>query len=345
MKWLSLLITLVLFSSCQKEMEMEVDTEIPTTPDEENYFPPITGDTWEKVDPSDLNWNTDKLEDLHSFLEERNTRAFIILKGGKIVSEKYWGMTIDNTSDFTATSNWYWASAGKTITACLAGIAQEQGLLDINDSTSKYLGEGWTSMSPEKENLITVRHQLTMTTGMDYRVIDSNCTDTECLNYNTDAGEHNKYTDENLENKIGMSGTWLKLGFINLYWSTARDAARFGHMILNEGRWEDEEVIKDKTYFQEMTTTSQDINPSYGYLWWLNGEESVIFPGTEISLPIALNGNAPADLFSGLGKNGQYVDVVPSMDLVVIRMGESPDDSLVPIGFHMDMWEKLMEVF
>jgi hypothetical protein len=51
--------------------------------------------------------------------------------------------------------------------------------------------------------------------------------------------------------------------------------------------------------------------------------------------------NAPNDLFAGMGKNGQFVEVIPSMNLVVIRMGEAPDGSLVPITFHNEMWEKI----
>lgn len=42
-----------------------------------------------------------------------------------------------------------------------------------------------------------------------------------------------------------------------------------------------------------------------------------------------------------MGKDGQFVDVVPGRNIVVIRMGEAPDNSLVPITFHDDMWEKI----
>ena len=64
-----------------------------------------------------------------------------MLKDGKIAIEKYFGT-------FTKDSLWYWASAGKTLTAFLVGQAQENGLLSISDSTSKYLGSGWTGLTP-----------------------------------------------------------------------------------------------------------------------------------------------------------------------------------------------------
>lgn len=88
---------------------------------------------------------------MYNFLEQKNSKAFILLKDGKIVLEKYFGA-------FTQDSIWYWASAGKTLTALLTGIAQEEGYLLITDSTSKYLGSGWTSEPPQKERLITVWH-------------------------------------------------------------------------------------------------------------------------------------------------------------------------------------------
>ena len=51
---------------------------------------------------------------------------------------------------------------------------------------------------------------------------------------------------------------------------------------------------------------------------------------------------APEDLIAGMGKNGQYLDVIPSQNLVIIRMGEAPDgDNLVPINFHNEMWRYL----
>ena len=51
--------------------------------------------------------------------------------------------------------------------------------------------------------------------------------------------------------------------------------------------------------------------------------------------------NAPSDLIAGLRKNGQFVSVVPSLNLVMVRMGESPDDVQVPFLFHDQIWQKL----
>ena len=69
--------------------------------------------------------------------------------------------------DIHATSSWQWNSAGKTLVATTTGIAQQEGLLNINNKVSEYLGTGWTSEPLAKENLITSRHLLTMTSGND----------------------------------------------------------------------------------------------------------------------------------------------------------------------------------
>lgn len=354
---------ILLLWSCDQKNE---DMPSPAGGDE-LYFPPLNSDSWSTSSPENLNWNIEQLEDLYNFLSTNNTRAFIILKGGKMVVEKYFGNNILNTAPFDQNTNWYWASAGKSMTAFLVGLAQEKGLLDINDKSSDYLGANWTSLPADKQNLITVRNQLTMTTGLDYQVQDLNCTDPDCLQYRADAGTqwfyhnapytllekvvsnaagitYNQFTDNELESKIGMNGQWIMSGYNNVYWSTARDAARFGLLVLNEGSWEEVPIMADSDYFNDMVNTSQNLNLSYGYLWWLNGKGSVIFPGLPNSFNLSLAPNAPDDLFAAMGKNGQIIAVVPSENMVVVRMGEAPADALVPVQFHDEMWEKIGEI-
>ncbi|HQG38853.1 MAG TPA: serine hydrolase domain-containing protein, partial [Chitinophagales bacterium] len=124
-----------------------------------NYFPPTNNSTWDTLSPTQLNWCSSSIDSLNNYLQSTKTDAFIILKNGKIVLEKYFGT-------FTQDSIHYWASAGKSLTAMITGIAQQKGMLNINDSASKYLGTGWTSETPAKEKLITIKHLLTMTGGM-----------------------------------------------------------------------------------------------------------------------------------------------------------------------------------
>lgn len=325
------------------------------------YFPPLAGTTWETVSPASLGWCTERIDTLMSFLAANRTKAFIVLKDGRIVFEQYFG-------SFTSDSLWYWASAGKTLTAFLVGIAQHDGILSLTDSTSHYLGTGWTSCPSEKEELITVLHQLTMTTGLQDLVPDPECTLPECLVYRADAGTrwayhtapytlldkvvenasgkiYYQYFNTKIRSRIGMNGLWVRMDFNNVYFSNARSMARFGLLALNRGIWNTDTLLADTSYFRLMTNTSQDLNPSYGYLWWLNGKASYKVPGLQIDFPGSWAPDAPSDMIAALGRNGQFINVVPSQRLIMVRMGEAPDTSYdVPMEFNNDIWKKLNEV-
>ena len=358
-----LLFIILSIISCSKD-----ETQISQSIVNNMYFPSTDSDQWETINPEELNWDSIGIGNLYDFLELNNTRAFIVLKDGKIVLENYWGNNIQNTGPFDKNSNWYWASAGKTLTAFLVGIAQDNGLLSVEDKSATYLGNGWTNLTANQESLIKIKHQLTMTTGLDYEVDDLNCTTPNCLNYKDTPGTswfyhnatytllkdvienssgitYNDFTNQKVKMKIGMGGSWIQSNYNNIYWSTSRDMARFGLLILNEGVWDEQVILNDANYFSNMINTSQQINESYGYLWWLNGKDSLIPPGITIPIQTSLASNAPDDLIAGMGKNGQYLDVIPSQNLVIIRMGEAPNaDNLVSINFHNEMWSYLNDI-
>ena len=319
------------------------------------YFPPVVGSTWETTSPQTLGWCAAKIDSFYAFLGSRDTKAFIVLKDGRLVLEKYYGT-------FTQDSAWYWASAGKTLTGFLAGIAQQDGLININDSTSKYMGVGWTSLPSAKERLITVRHNLTMTTGLDDGVPDDNCTLPNCFTYKADAGTRwayhnaayymvqnviekvsgltmNQYTNQKLLAKTGITGLWAN----NIFFSKPRSMARFGLLLLNKGKWNQDVILSDTAYFRAMTNTSQNLNKSYGYLTWLNGKGAFMLPGTQIVGQTNLVPSAPADMYCALGKNDQKIYVVPSQNLVVIRMGNNAGNTTFNAlsNFDNEIWQRL----
>lgn len=321
------------------------------------YFPPKTGGQWDTLSPKTLGWCEDKIQPLYNFLDSNNTKAFIILKDGKIVLEKYFGT-------FTRDSSWYWASAGKTLTAFCIGIANQEGKLKLTDTTSKYLGKGWTSMTQAQEEKVTIWHQLTMTSGMLDTGMFFDCTSKACLKYKAAAGTrwsyHNSpYTllDSVLENatgtdlnafvntkiktSTGMTGLFFKSGYNNVYYSTPRSMARFGLLLMNKGKWDESDILKDSIYFKAMTTSSQFLNKSYGYLTWLNGKEGFMLPSLQNVFNGFLCPDAPSDMYAALGKNGQIINVVPSQNLVVIRMGNMWTTSNVPNDFNNDIWKRL----
>jgi len=319
------------------------------------YYPPISSTaTWETTDPATLGWCPDRITSMYTFLEQQNTKGFIVLKGGKIVLEKYFGT-------FTKDSLWYWASAGKTITSFLVGKAQEEGYLSLNDKTSDFLGTGWTNCTLSQENNIKIRNQLTMTSGLDDGGTDNHCTLPSCLNYLADAGNRwayhnapytllesvlqnatgqniNTYTQLKLKTPTGITGGWFTLDYDNLFISTVRSMARFGLLIQGNGIWNGTTLI-NSTYFNQMINTSQNLNKSYGYLWWLNGKPSFMVPTSQIVFPGSYAPDAPADMFAGIGKNGQIVSIAPSQDLVVIRMGNAPNSSEVPFVLCNQIWQ------
>lgn len=322
------------------------------------YFPP-NNDNWEEMDPvSELDWCPDRMLDLQNYLAENNTKAFIILKGGKIALEWYF-------DDFTKDSSWYWASAGKTMTAALIGKAQEEGLLDIQAPSHTYLGAGWSDMTPAQEEAVTVWHHLTMTTGLDFNVPEQDCTDPECLKYlsppgtqwyyhnaaytllfymvNNVAGMHpSLYYRNRIGQPIGAGGLYFKLGDNQVFISKPRDMARFGLLIQAKGKWNGQTILSETAYINAATHPSQDINESYGYLWWLNGQESHRLPGTTFTFNGPIIPTAPADLFAGLGANDQKLYVVPSEDMVVVRMGDSAGDITPGLSnFDTPLWQKI----
>ncbi len=207
-----------------------------------------------------------------------------------------------------------------------------------------------------------------MTSGLDDGVIDPYCTDPGCLIYKADAGTRwayhnapytlldnvienstgqnfNVYFNNKIRSRIGMNGLWLPSGYNNVYFSSARSMARYGILIQNHGVWDADTLLHDSLYFNAMVNTSQDLNKSYGYLWWLAGKESYMIPQTQIVFPGTWAPDAPSDMIAALGKNGQILNVVPSLGLVLVRMGDPPDTSLyISTYFNNQIWQLLNNI-
>lgn len=348
-----ILLLLLSIVSCSKN-----DNEIQQTPTESMYYPSNTSASWETKSLSSLGWNQNAVQPLKDYLNQKGTKSFMILVNGRIVMEEYF-------NGHTATATWEWNSAGKTLVASTVGIAQQENLLNINNKVSDYLGTEWTSMPLNKENLITVKHLLTMTAGNDdtkQYVIKSN------LTYIADAGTRwaysnifqkltdvvnkasNKpfetYFNEKLKSKIGMEGFWNFGTIFTIYHSNTKSMARFGLLALNKGKWNNEQIINE-SYFNESVSTSQSINPSYGYLWWLNGKTSFMIPNEQTVYQDFLVPNAPADMYAAMGAKDQRIYVIPSKKMAVIRMGDASDPvnpNFAVSGFDNELWGKINAV-
>jgi CubicO group peptidase (beta-lactamase class C family) len=330
-----------------------------------NYFPPTDGSqVWETKSISELGWNESAVQPLLDYLEQKNTKSFIILVNGRIVMENYF-------NGHTANTLWRWNSAGKTLTSTVTGIAEQEGYINCNNKVSDYIGIGWTSAPLAKENLITCKNLLSMNSGLDDTLGDD--VSPSNLQYKADSGTRwayhnvyvklqdiveqatgqswNNYFNSKLRDKIGMSssgiwyvGTGINLG-LKIYFSTSRSMARFGLLALNNGNWNGTQII-NSNYINQATNTSQNINLSYGYLWWLNGKSSYRLPQTQFQFNGSLIASGPSDMYMALGKDDQKIYVVPSKKMVIIRMGNAADsENLALSDFDEVLWQKINALY
>ena len=352
---ISFLVVILLFGCNNSGSEV-----VTQTPDEALYFPPMTGSVWETKSIESLGWNQSAVQPLLNYLELKNSKGFIILVNGRIVMENYF-------NGHSATAPWYWASAGKTLTSTVSGIAQQEGLININNKVSTYLGTGWTSATLAKENLITCKNLLSMNSGLNDALGDD--VSPANLQYVADAGTrwayHNVYVkmqdvvaqasgktwdayfNEKLRDKIGMTGIWNPNGGLSVFYSNTRSMARFGLMMYNKGKWDTTQILNEN-YFNEATNTSQTINLGYGYLWWLNGKASYHLPQTQLQFAGSIIPTAPNDMFMALGKNDQKIYIIPSKKIVVIRMGDVSDPAnptFAVSGFDAELWTKISALY
>jgi len=358
MKTITLLsLALPLLFSCSSSEETTHDHSTPT-PTESTYFPPLSGTTWETKSVTDLQWDPSAVQPLLDYLNLKHTKSFMVLVNGRIVIENY-------MNGHAADSPWYWASAGKTLTAATTGIAEQEGFLSIDDPVNNYLGT-WTSLTDAQENQIKIKHLLTMSSGIQDAGNDD-CVSPECLNFAAapgtrwaydnvyvklqDAvavatgGSWDNYFSAKLKNKIGMTGAWIQTGDLSVYWSTTRSMARFGLLMLNKGKWDSQQIINEN-YCTAATNPSQTINKSYGYLWWINGESNFHLPQSQLEFPGSIIPSGPTDMYMALGKNDQKIYVVPSKNMVVIRMGDAADEETAALSDFDDvLWQKINALF
>ena len=86
-------------------------------------------------------------------------------------------------------------------------------------------------------------------------------------------------------------------------WISTRDLARFGLLWLRQGKWREEQLLSAD--FVEQALTPSDLNPTYGYMWWLN-TDAQLWP------------SAPAESFAARGGGDNLLWVDPTRDIVVV---------------------------
>ena len=86
---------------------------------------------------------------------------------------------------------------------------------------------------------------------------------------------------------------------------SCRDAARLGQLYLNKGRWNGQQLVAAD--YIEQATSPSELNPAYGYLWWLNGS--------------GRTPSAPRSMYMAAGARGQFTFVLPEQNMVIATMG------------------------
>jgi CubicO group peptidase (beta-lactamase class C family) len=129
------------------------------------------------------------------------------------------------------------------------------------------------------------------------------------------------WMDQSLFNRIGMhpvvefdpQGTFYGS---SLVWASARDFARFGYLYLRDGVWDDERVLPEGWVDFGRTPGPAQNTDTYGAGWWLTPAQGPGRPARSLITDTGL-----ADAFSAQGHEGQIIVVVPSKDLVLVRLG------------------------
>lgn len=326
----------------------------------ELYFPPPDDPRWQRIKPADAGWNQAAIDSALDFAGSRRSTAVVILYRGKIMAEQDW-----DPAKQKVTPRWAFerakdgqvredvASAQKSVASMLVGIAQKKGLVDIQRPVSAYLGEGWSKASRDREEKILLRHLITMTSGLKESLEFEAEPGTKWF-YNTPAYQKTMRILANVTEKTAdqLTRDWLTepIGMKNSEWreraqmpgllgfiSTAHDMARFGLLVEAGGVWAGKTIVEDREYIRAATHSSQNLNPAYGYLWWLNGLPVMRATGRAPKLIPS----APDDLFAALGAMGRKIYVVPSLGIVATRTGDN-NQLKGESSFDEEFWQRLM---
>lgn len=270
--------------------------------------------------------------------ELQKTRTLLVLYKGYLLHENY----VDDFNRDTPVLGW---SMTKSVLATLYGILEHEGKLDMDwpAPIAEWNGD-------ERKN-ITLNHLLRMQSGLEWDEDYSGISDvtkmlflesdmtvaqrnkealakpTEIWNYSSGTTNllsgilrqqfrtHQEYLNfpyASLIDKIGAHSMLIEADLKGNYvgssygWGSTRDWGRLGQLYLDQGHWNGEQLFS-KSWVDYVKTPTPDSGGQYGAHFWLNSGGT--YP------------DVPKDLYSMNGYQGQYVFIIPSKDLVVVRTG------------------------
>lgn len=275
------------------------------------------------------------------------TRAVIVLHNGNIIAEKY-------ADGFTKDSKLIGWSMTKSITSALTGILVKQGKLTVDEPAP--VAEWKNANDPRSK--ITLKNILQQTTGLDFVEDYSKSSDATKMLFQKAAmgtytashkekdkpgtvfyyssgntnilsriiresvGEedYHAFPYEQLFYKLGMynitiepdaSGTFVGSSYS---YGIARDWARFGLLYLNDGVYNNERILPEDWVKATATPATAALQGEYGYQFWLNA-------GAKNNAANRLYPHCPTDMYCCDGYEGQFVFIIPSKNLVIVRLG------------------------
>lgn len=320
---------------------------------DEQPAPDVPGAEWAVVAPEEHGIDPASLDTArtYAFADGMNTQAVVVVHDGAIVAEWY----ADGASADSWAASW---SVAKSFTSALIGIAIEDELIPGVD-------EPMTTWFPEWEGTqreaITLRDVLQMSSGLDWvesyspdavgesDIIQMVLGEEDQLAYAASQPSANEpgavwsyssgdtmllsavieqatgmaaheYAQEEIFDAIGMEQVeWWRdaRGHTLTYCcvdTTSRGFARFGLLYARQGVWGDEQVVP-RAWVEDSLEPAPASQGAYGYQWWLDQPDDL-----------------PEDTFSARGHDGQYIYVIPSLDLVVVRNGGYVKDPGPPIA-------------
>lgn len=353
-------VTMLAVAACSPRQEGEpvasqeplvmTSTSVPSPP-ASTPNPVYPGVSWERAEAGDF-------VDLDAELARDGSTCIAVVKDGRLVHDAYWnGGAPDHRQKVY--------SIAKSLTSLLIGTFADEGVLDLDASASEQVDE-WRGTDAEA---VTVRTLLAMTSGRlwndaaDTRMIRSTADQTAFAVDLPQAGEpgaewvYDNAAVQTLESvlddvtgsddvaELAQQRLLGRLGMDHTDWgrdtagnaltysgmeSTCLDLARVGHLMINGGAWDGEQVVS-ADYVRQATSPASDLNAAYGLLWWTNAEGRIVevlrqagFPSDKAPYEGRLAHGVPADAYWAFGYGNQYVAVVPSEGVVAVRLGARP---------------------
>lgn len=306
------------------------------------------------------------LQAVLAYAQAQKTTGLLISRGRRTLVERNWPVPADagrfrafayeTTPDGALLEDV--ASQQKSFVGVLMAIAVDRGLVDVDRRVSDYIGAGWSKATADQEDAVSVLHLLTMTSGLDDALAYAAPAGITFF-YNTPAYAITKrvlaavakqpleaITHDWLTGPAGMLHTaWRKrpgafgdVGNPTGLVTSPRDVATFGQLILDGGLAAGGGRVVSEASLRAMLSPNA-ANPAYGRLWWLNGSRHTLRPPA-VRSPGPLIPAAPGDLVAALGALDRKLYVVPSLKLVVVRLGQSAPDK----DFDQQLWLRLMKV-